>query len=94
MTSPPVILPHHPLDVPGVSKIALGHAASAALAAVGPHHFVIATRADATAPQWAAGHLVLHCLPLTKQLAIDAADVALGRATVRRVKPTKGTSPP
>lgn len=84
MTSP--VLPHHPLDHPGVVKILLSESASAALAAVGLHHRVIATKADATALAHAQGRMVLLCLPLTKELADAAASVALGRAVPKKLR--------
>lgn len=84
MNSP--VLPPHPLDNPGVTKIALSHAASEALEAIGPHHLVIATKADATAPAHAQGRMVLLCLPLTKELADAATSVALGRAVPKKLR--------
>ncbi len=85
MKSP--VLPHHPLDHPDVTKIALSSAASEALAAMGPHCLVIAARADCTAPEWVQGRMILLCLPLDKESADAAVSVALDKARVVAVKP-------
>ena len=80
----PPILPRHPLDHPGVVKIALGQAASEALHGLGKNLLVFATMADSTAPPEAQGRMILLCLPTTKQAADDAYRVA--RGTHRAVK--------
>lgn len=80
------ILPPHPLDHAGIVKIALGQLASDALAALGPHCLVIASKADSTAPEAARGRMVLLCLPLTKDAADDAFRVATGRTRAAKVK--------
>ncbi len=72
------ILPHHPLDHPGVVKLLLSRAASDALAELGPFHLILASRADCTAPPEARGRFILICQPLDKATADDAAAVALG----------------
>lgn len=77
------ILPPHPLDQPGIVKIALGESASAALKSLGQHLLVIAAPADATAPEELRGRYVLHCLPLT----MERADAAYRAATGRKRKP-------
>jgi len=82
-------LPRHPLDVPGIVKVALGQAASAALAAVGPHHLAIITKADCTAPVELRGRAILLCLPLDKATATAACEVALGRMKATKPKTTK-----
>lgn len=81
------VLPPHPLDHPGVVRIALGFAASEALKGLGKHVLIIGAMADATAPEHAQGRMVLHCLPITKQAADDAYKVAKGshRAARNRV---------
>jgi hypothetical protein len=84
MNSP--IIPPHPLDHPGVTKIALSLAASEALVAIGPHCLVIASRADCTAPEWAHGRMILLCLPLDKESADAAVSVALGKARAVAIK--------
>lgn len=85
------ILPPHSLDHPGVVKIALGQLASDALAALGPHCLVIASKADSTAPETARVRMVLLCLPLTKEAADDAYRVAIGKARAVRVAPKIAT---
>lgn len=84
ITSP--VLPHHPLDLAGVVKIRLSMAASDALRAVGQHHLVLVAEADATAPAEVRDRMVLHCLPLTKERADDAAGVALGSHKATKIK--------
>ena len=56
-----------------------------------PHCLVIATEADATAPQEAQGRFSVHCLPCSKD-ALDADyQVAAGKAKAVRPKPLKPT---
>ncbi len=81
--APSPILPRHPLDNPRTVKIALGQTASEALANLGPC-LVIAIKADSTAPEAAQGRMILHCMPITKELSNDAYRVA--RGTHRAVK--------
>jgi hypothetical protein len=83
------IIPPHSFDQPGVTKIALSSAANEALAALGAHHLIIATKADCAAPDWAQGRLMLLCLPLDKRTARAAESVALGKARAVPVKPTR-----
>lgn len=80
------VLPSHPLDHLRVTKIALSSAASEALAALGPHCLVIATKADCTAPEWAKGRLILLCVPLDTDTARDVESVALGKARAVPIK--------
>jgi len=87
MESP--VIPEHPLDRPGVVKIALGRLASEALAGIGPHCLCIATRADATAPPEAQGRMILHCRPITKEAANDAYRVAAGTHRAAKIKTPK-----
>ncbi len=87
MTSP--VLPPHPLDRPGVIKIVLSEAATVALGAAGPHHLVVATMADATAPEHARGRMVLLCLPISKQAADDAYRVATGTHRAAKIRTPK-----
>ena len=89
MNSP--ILPHHPLDQPGLVKIALGQSASDALAALGDFQLVLVSKADCIAPQSAQGRRILHCLPITKGLADAAFQVVTG--THRAVKIKQVPSP-
>jgi hypothetical protein len=81
----PTILPRHPLDHPGVVKIALGQNASDALATLGPC-LVVATMADSTAPPEAQGRMILLCLPISKQAADDAYRVARGTHRASKIK--------
>lgn len=78
-------LKNHPLDAPGVVKIALGQSASDALRAIGEHHLCIVNQADATAPPTAQGRMVLHCLPLSREQADDAYRVATGKARAAKI---------
>lgn len=91
MESP--VIPKHPLDRPGVVKIALGRLASEALAMVGRHHLIVSAPADCTAPQEVQGRVILHCLPLTKEAADDAFRVAIGEARATRIRPAKPAKP-
>lgn len=79
-----MIIPRHNLDHPGSIKIILGREASDAIAANGDYHLAMISHPDATSPPEAAGRLVLVCVPLTKRLANEAANVALGRRTQMR----------
>ena len=81
------ILPPHPLDVPGIVKIALGRNATAALAACGPFHLALIAKADATAPPEIQGLMILLCLPLDKATADAAAGVAMGTHRAVKKKP-------
>ena len=92
MNDSPVI-PRHQLDHPGVVKVMLSAAASDALRSAGKYHLVLVAQADCTAPAEAQGRMILHCVPLSRELAQAASDVALGRAIARRKKPAKITSP-
>lgn len=83
------ILPPHPLDHENVVKILLGQTASDALRAIAPHFLAIITQADGTAPIEAQGRLVLHCLPLSQELADDAFHVATGTHRAVRIKQPK-----
>jgi len=85
----PPLLPPHPLDHPSVIKIMLGQTARDALKAIGPHHLAIIIQADSTAPPEAQGRFVLHCLPLSPELANDAFRVATGRATAKPIRTPK-----
>ena len=78
--------PRHPLDHPSVTKIALSSAASEALAALGPHCLVIATKADSAAPEWAQGRVILLCVPLDNDTARAAESVALGKTSAVPMK--------
>ena len=80
------ILPPHPLDHPGMVKIALSQAASDALAAVGKYHLVMAAPADCTAPESLMGRMILLCLQLDKETADAAARVALGTHRAAKIK--------
>ena len=86
--SPSPILPHHPLDKPGVVKIALGASASEALAALGRSCLIIAAKADSTAPESAQGRMILHCLPLTQERSNAAYRCAIGTHRAVKIKPT------
>lgn len=86
------ILPRHPLDHPCVTKIALSSAASEALAALGPHCLVIATKADCTAPEWAKGRVILLCVPLDTDTARAVESVALGKARAVKLHSPTPTS--
>ena len=89
------LIPRHPLDQPSVTKIALSSAASEALAALGPHCLVIATKADCTAPEWAKGRVILLCVPLDTDTARAVESVALGKArAVRDNSQAQGSEPP
>ena len=90
MKSP--ILPRHPLDNPRTVKIALGQTASDALATLGPC-LVIATMADSTAPQALQGRMILHCVPITKELSNDAYRVASGTHRATKIKTPKVRRP-
>jgi hypothetical protein len=85
------VLPSHSLDHPGVVKIALSAAASEALAAVGENHLLLATKADATAPDAMRGRMIVLCLPCSREAADAAFRVATGkaRAVTIRTKPTE-----
>lgn len=86
------VLNRHPLDHPGALKILLGHAASVALAASGPHHLVMVTRADCTAGDGTQGRMVLHCLPVSQELADAAYRVASGTHRAVRIKHPSGAA--
>lgn len=88
MNSP--VLPSHPLDAPGVVKVVLGQSASDALKGLGRHCFIVATMADSTAPEAAQDRMILHCLPITRERADAAYNVATGKmraVTPRAPKP-------
>jgi hypothetical protein len=85
MTASPVI-PAHPLDHPGVVKIALGRATSDALRDVSEYHLAIISKADCTAPAEVQDRMVLHVIQLTKELATAVAGVALGTHRAQRIK--------
>lgn len=87
--TPTPILPQHSLDHPGVVKIALGQSASDALAALGDFQLVLVSKADCTAPQSTQGRRILHCLPITKQLADDLFRVASGTHRAAKIKAPK-----
>lgn len=72
------VLPSHPLDAQEVLRICLSDAASKALEALGPHVLVIATPADATAPESMRGRYVLHAMPTTPERANAAYRAAQG----------------
>ena len=80
------VLPRHPLDHPGMVKIALSQAASEALSAVGKYHLVMAAPADCTAPESLRGRMILLCLPLDKETADNAARVAMGTHRAAKIK--------
>ena len=82
------ILESHPLDHPGVVKIALGQSATDALQAIGPHCLIVATMADSTAPEHAQGRMILHCLPCSKEALDGAYRVASGKARPVKLKPS------
>ena len=84
--SPSPVIPPHPLDQPGVVKIALSQASTDALTALGRHCLVIAAKADSTAPESLQGRMILYCLPITRELADDAYHVALGTHRAVKVK--------
>jgi hypothetical protein len=85
------ILDRHPLDHPGVVKIALGQAASDALAALGDFQIMLASKADSTAPEAAQGRRILHCTPITKELADAAYRVASGTHRAVKIKAASTT---
>ncbi len=87
------VLPPHNLDHPGVTKILLSEAATAALEAVGPHCLIVTSKADATAPAHAQGRAVLLCYPITRQLADDAYRVAGGTHRAVRIRKPSTSKP-
>jgi len=76
---------------PGTVRILLSQAASDALAATGERAFAIAFRGSY--PD-SAGRWVVIASPIAWQVACDAADVLLGRATARRIKPARNPDKP
>lgn len=86
---PPTILDHQ-----NVTKIMLGPEESEIIAGLGPHVLVLATHADATAPQSARGRIVLNCLPITQAQADGAYRVASGKARAVPIKATVSGLPP
>ncbi|RYD33529.1 MAG: hypothetical protein EOP85_20695 [Verrucomicrobiaceae bacterium] len=76
----------HPLDAQGVVRICLSDAASTALEALGPHVLIVATKADATAPENMKGRMVLHCLPCSPERLDDAYRAARGEKPKARIK--------
>ena len=81
-------LPSHPLDCPGVLKILLGQTASDLIAAHGDQFFAVVTHPDCTAPPEAAGRMILHVMPVSKDAAQAACGVITGthKATKIRTK--------
>lgn len=84
-------IPRHPLDHPGVVKIALGQNASDALASLGPC-LVIASKADSTAPEALQGRVMLLCTPCSKETADAAYQVANGTHRAVKIKTSAPSS--
>ncbi|MCX6879863.1 MAG: hypothetical protein NTW21_39570 [Verrucomicrobia bacterium] len=74
---------------PGIVRIRLSEAASAALAATGERAFAIACKGSY--PD-SAGRWVIHAAPIEWQTAVDASRVLLGQARAVRIK-TTSTAP-
>lgn len=85
--TPPTI-PRHHLDHGNVTKIALGQAATDALAGLGSC-LVILGKADSTAPEALFGRAILLCTPCSRETLNDCYRVASGSHRAVKIKPSK-----
>lgn len=92
MNSP--IIPRHPLDHPGVMKIALGQAASDALDELGDFQLVLVAKADCTAPPQAHGRRILICRSVTREVADGMFKIANGSHRAIKIKTKELNSTP
>ena len=92
--NPSPIIRRHPLDVPGSIKIALGQAASDALAAHRDMFFAVVVHPDSTSPPEAMGRMILIAIPGDRAAIDGACRVAAGKARDASIRTAAKPPPP